>query len=299
MPKISSYPKVWSLGHREVANIFDGKILIQEKIDGSQISFGVTNGELSIRSKGKEIDIINPEKMFSKAVEYIKSIEHKLLINYFYRGEYLQKEKHNTLTYNRVPKNNIILFDIEDIYGNAYFEFNEQAKLLDLEVVPTFYKGIGSKVNSDYLDTLLENESIIGKEKIEGIVIKNYGKYTSDKKYMVAKYVSNRFKERHNSDWKQRNPNRKDIIETIICNLKTEARYYKAIQHLRDNGELQNDVKDIGNLIKELHQDTDIEEQDYIKDTLYKHFVKDIKSGVVRGFPDWYKEYLVKDKINE
>ena len=40
--------------------------------------------------------------------------------------------------------------------------------------------------------------------------------------------------------------------------------------------------------------DIDEEEQDYIKDVLYKHFVKDIKRHVTHGLPEWYKIKLAE-----
>lgn len=299
MNKISTYPKVYALGHRSVKNIFEGCYSIEEKIDGSQFSFGLINGELFARSKGVQLDIENPEKMFSKAVKYVKSIKNKLCPNFIYRTEYLQKPKHNTLCYEIVPKNNLILFDVEDIYGNPFRKrdlLKQEAKNLEIEVIPQIGFYCGTKLNLEFIDKLLlDTESCLGKEKIEGIIIKNRDQETPDKKYMVAKYVSERFKERHDSNWKDRNPNRKDIIDILINNLKTEARYYKSVQHLRDSNNLEHSPKDIGLLMKELQNDIDLEEQDYIKDVLYKKFIKDIKRGVCRGLPEWYKQYLIKE----
>ena len=71
-----SYPSTFALGHRYVAELFHDPVLIEEKIDGSQISFGVfpvIDGVdelvLKVKSKGAEINVIAPEKMFSKAVQ--------------------------------------------------------------------------------------------------------------------------------------------------------------------------------------------------------------------------------------
>ena len=35
-----SYPQIYNLGHKAIAGIFDDDVLIEEKIDGSQFSFG-------------------------------------------------------------------------------------------------------------------------------------------------------------------------------------------------------------------------------------------------------------------
>ena len=36
-----SYPKIYNLGHKYLEELFLDDVLIEEKIDGSQISFGV------------------------------------------------------------------------------------------------------------------------------------------------------------------------------------------------------------------------------------------------------------------
>ena len=107
-----SYPKIWALGHRAVRELFDGDVFVEEKVDGSQFSFGVFNDELRCRSKGADINTQAPEKMFAKAVETAQRLGPDLLEGATYRGEYLQKPKHNTLAYDRVPEGNIIIFDI-------------------------------------------------------------------------------------------------------------------------------------------------------------------------------------------
>ena len=113
---LHSYPEVYQLGHKIVSNVLDGNVLVEEKVDGSQISFGIDeNGILSVRSKKVDINTDKPDGMFKKAVEWIVSNQSSLYPNWVYRGEYLLKPKHNTLEYYRVPHNHIIIFDICDL----------------------------------------------------------------------------------------------------------------------------------------------------------------------------------------
>ena len=146
-------------------------------------------------------------------------------------------------------------------------------------------------IQDSQLLELLNTESCLGGHKIEGVVVKNY-KCTADGKYMVGKFVSEAFKERHEKEWGERNPGRQDIIEDIIQSLKTEPRRLKAVQHLAEKGELQNVPQDIGKLFKEMQNDIDGEESDYIKERLYRHFKQQIQRGVCSGLAEWYKERL-------
>lgn len=291
--KPNSYPKVLHLGHRFLNGLLEGDYIVEEKIDGSQISFGIYNGELHIRSKSAQLYVNNSKGMFKEAIEYLDSIKNKMVPGWTYRGEYLRKPKHNCLAYTAMPVHYIIIYDIEDSAGNPVSDpetKKKQAQLLGLCCVPFFKAKIDG---SESIKELLKTQSCLGGTTIEGIVIKNYNKIFPDGGYMVGKYVSEVFKERQSKDWKKANPSRGDAVQDIILSLKTEARYNKAVQHLRDQGKLIDAPQDIGILMREIHTDIENEEQDYIKEKLYKYFISQIKRGVGGGFPEWYKERLL------
>jgi len=290
--KMNSYTKVNRLGHQGIVDILKDSIVLEEKIDGSQFSVSHVDGKLYCRSKGADIYLESPPKMFRKAVETAQRIESNMIDGYVYRCEYLSKPKHNTIEYSRVPKSNLVLFDVM-IGDEAYMSPNDkiaEAIRLGLEPVPVFYEGrVKSKSE---IEKYLDKESILGGTKVEGIVVKNYHRFKRDGKIMVGKVVSEKFIELHQHDWKIRNPTQKDIINGLIEELATEARYKKAVQHLMEKGLLTNSVKDIGALIKEVKNDIAVEEEDYIKQKLYVHFIGAILRGTSAGVPNWYKDKL-------
>ena len=291
------YPNVYSLGHKAIEGIFNDEVLIEEKIDGSQFSAGNINGELVCKSSGKIQFVDAPDDMFQLAIESVKTLD--LHPNWIYRCEYLLKPKHNTLAYNRVPIKNLILLDI-DTGLESYMSYENkkiEAERLGLEIVPKIYRGIVK--DFAMLQEFLQKESILGGQKIEGVVVKNYSRFGKDKKVLMGKYVSEAYKEVHDENWKTANPSKSDFIILLIETYKTEARWQKAIQHLRDNGLLENSPRDIGMLIKEVANDIAKECEDEIKQKLYLHFISLIKRGVTRGLPEWYKEQLAKSSFME
>ena len=147
--------------------------------------------------------------------------------------------------------------------------------------------------------SFLETLSVLDNTKIEGIVFKNYNLFTLEKKVAMGKYVSEAYKEVHEGEWRKANPTNADIVDKLILEYKTDARYHKAIQHLRDAGELTDSPKDIGSLIKAVAQDVDKECQDEIKEKLYKHLWPKIQRGVTSGLPEWYKELLAKQSFGD
>lgn len=297
---INSYGSIYALGHKAVATILDGEVELTEKVDGSQISFGVIEGELSIRSKGQQLHLGADNAMFNLAVGQIQRNAHLFHENWVYRGEYFMKPKHNTLAYDRVPTNNIMIYDVEQGPGSEeflrWYDRNIVANAIGFEAVPTFFSGTG--VTLDDIKFQLEKTSILGGVKIEGVVVKNYSLFTEDKKVAKAKFVSTEFQEKHRSEWKKTNPTRGDFVEELIESLRTEARWRKSVQHLREDGLLEGSPRDIGNLIKEAQKDILKEEEDAIKDALFGHFKGQILRGAVRGLPEKYKEWLAEGEIN-
>ena len=290
---ISSYPNVIRHGHYLVENILNGAVVIQEKIDGSQISFGVDDdGNLMMRSKNAQIDTEAEGGMFKLAVDWCKANKLYFVKGTTYRGEFLSKPKHNTLAYSRVPKHNIILFDIQ--YSNSgYFHWKDVAqiaKILDLESVPTFYQGkLEAKDIEQVTEELLSKTSILGGTTIEGFVIKNYEKFGDDHKPLMAKIVRPDFQEVNRTNWRENNPNTSDVLNRLIETYKTEARWQKAVGHLQDDNRLTGTMRDIPALMTEIKDDTRKECEEEIKQQLFDHYFKKISSGITSGFAEWYK----------
>lgn len=292
-----SYPKLFTLGHNAISELLLDRVLVEEKVDGSQFSFGLFDDGYRARSKRTELNLIAPEKMFAKGCDIVQGLPLKK--GWTYRAEYLNKPKHNTLAYDRIPKNHIIIFDI-NTEGESYLSRErkvEEAARLGLEVIPCLYEGIINSI--EQFKEMLDTISYLGGQKIEGVVIKNYQRFGSDKKVLMGKYVSEAFKEVHKKEWTRSNPGSKDILEILIETYRTPARWSKGIQHLREGGMLENTPRDIGPLIKEVGNDVEVECVEEIKEALYNWAWPHIKRGINRGLPEWYKEELAIKQFNE
>lgn len=292
-----SYPSVYALGHPAIDGILDGAVVIEEKIDGSQFSFGVFDGGTRCRSKGKMQPPGEHDHMFNAAVETVGRLAPTLHPGWTYRGEFLGNPKHNTLRYERVPKQHIIIFDINT--DNEHYltpdEKAEEAARIGLEVVPLL--DVGGLSSIDDLDRWLQTESILGGTTIEGVVVKNYRRFGRNKKVLMGKFVSEAFKETNKENWGK--PKRADVLTKIRERYRTEARWAKAVQHLRDAGTLECSPRDIGALIVEAQNDVHKECAGEIKDVLFATFWPDIKRGLTAGLPDWYKRQLAASAMKK
>jgi hypothetical protein len=289
---LHSYPKVYAVGHRAVSELFLDDVLVEEKIDGSQFSFSRTGDRIAMRSRGQEVFPEKPD-MFGAACKSAAELSERLHDGWVYRAEYIMKPKHNVLAYQRVPKFNLILFDIntgEECYLSRE-EKDAEAERIGMEIVPLMYSGPVSTPEDIY--AFLKRESILG-GPVEGVVIKNYKRFGIDKKVLMGKFVTESFKETHNKEWKANNPTIADVVERIIVSLRSEVRWAKSVQRMRDAGRLAHEPKDIGLLLKEIQADIKAEELDFIRDKLMEFALPRVLRASTTGFPEWYKRQLLE-----
>lgn len=298
---LPAFPKIFAIGSHYISDLFQELVYIEEKVDGSQFAFGMSKGELFVRSKGRQIHIgeMNPKDMFAPAVDYVQSLI--LPEGMFFYCEYLRTPKHNVLAYERTPKNHLVLFGIMRADGSfiqgreTLVEWSVQ---LDIDVVPLL--AIKTVSNPEEIQEFLETESYLGGCKIEGVVVKNYQRPFllggQPIPLMAGKYVSEAFKEVHRSKWKGEHTSR-GKWDLFIEGHRTEARWAKAVQHLADAGKLVGEPKDIGQLIYEVKRDIDEEEREAIKTFLWREFSPDLLRRSVAGLPEWYKKTLLEKAL--
>lgn len=296
-----SYPSPKAVGHGMIRDLFLDDVTVEEKIDGSQFSMGVfgPDRELKCRSKGAQLNMFAPEKMFIQAIETAKKLAPLLTEGYTYRCEYLQKPKHNALAYDRIPKDHLILLDINT--GHEQYLSYEAKKIegerLGLETTPCLF--YGQITDPFQIRGFLDSISCLGGPKIEGVVIKNYKRFTMDGKVQMGKFVSEEFKEVHAGEWRESNPDNKDIVAVLIAKYKSPARWQKAVQHLKEAGKLEGQMSDLQYLFPEVTEDIKRECETEIKDLLFGWAWKNIARALTGGLPEWYKEKLLSEAFNK
>jgi hypothetical protein len=284
-----AYPSPIRLGKKEVADILSKPFYVQEKVDGSQCSFGRdADGTVFAASKNKEFTL---ERIlghpFNYLLDFIVNKVDLLPLNTTFRAELVARPRHNVLTYNRTPKGFLVLFDVQEAGKFAHpIEVEAWANRLGIDFAPVL--GYAAE---DGIESYLKGDSFLGGRK-EGVVIKAID---SSPDRQCAKLVSEEFKEVKTFAIKgHKTPD--EVIESIASALKTEARWHKAIQRLRDQGSLKNTEADIGLLIKSISEDIKKEETDTIKEALCKAFFPRIMNRAVNGLADFYMDLLNQDK---
>lgn len=296
----ASFPKIWTIGTPQTERLFNGVVEITEKIDGSQFNFGkAEDGTPVYRSKGAQQTPGTPDKLFAPVMAWAESIIHKIPDGTMLHGETLRGPHHSTLTYGRAPKNHFMLYGVS--VGTKFIsDFSvlvNWAIELDCETVPLWGHYELDGLSPERIEEFLSRESSLGGTEPEGFVVKNYAEsYLIGGQFiplLMGKYVTEAFKETHKTSWVTEG----DHIEALKKSYRTEARWRKTVQHLRERGELKRAPQDIGPLMKELAEDFLTECEEDVKAKLWNHYKKDFVRTVGGGFPEWYKLQLATGEI--
>ncbi|MEM0142375.1 MAG: RNA ligase family protein [Candidatus Parvarchaeum sp.] len=314
---MEKYPKVLPLAViKQLDLLTKGTFYLQEKIDGSQFRFGIdSSGNMVFGSKSVEYGDIRPvEKMFSVAVESATAalIRYKEMLNnkdlacdtVFY-AEYLKAPKHNTLKYDRVPLGNLMVFDCQ--YHGRWMSpdgLRALAGSMGLEAIPTYLSTDSFPIIADVKQLLEKQAPVLGGSFIEGVVIKNYDMIVPIQQQvrpLMYKYVRDDFRELNQKNWKEQ-PGKKPIIDEIDSLFNKQAIFLKAVQHLQEDGKYTGQLKDIATLIPLIHDDLNKEYKPEITKMLWEYYEREIKNSIIRGLPQFYKDYLYKkaeEALNE
>jgi len=284
-------------------------IYIQEKVDGSQFRIEITADTYTVGSHNVDSPNGNLGKMYNAAIIGAKDLidgiqgflrdQKDMRVNIF--AEALAKPKQNTLVYSRVPKNNFVIFDI--MLDGKYLETPEAKAFLDLvnvsdkyEFVPTL--AIVQHVDINEMDNLIKTTmSFLGGEFIEGVVLKNYHVY-HEEPYMFGqplfvKYVRADFRERNRDNWAKENPN---SIYTALNNvLSKKAIWDKALLHAKEDSKLTNRMQDMSFLSKDVAEDFFLENEDIVKETLFRFYKKDMARWILQGLAEYYKQKIAEE----
>lgn len=137
----------------EFLNLFkDKELMIYEDIQGSTIFVNWDGNNFTIKPKSLRNEPLNfidlaTQKFYNKAFEFFnnlsKYVTELLSNNWWFCFEYFPDSQPANISYDRLPKNNLILKCIVkgSAYKYDYDEINEYANLFDVEPLPVIFKG--------------------------------------------------------------------------------------------------------------------------------------------------------------
>lgn len=271
MTEFIKYPHLERFGTDEVDGINIGTCYIFPKIDGTNGSLWLDQGELKAGSRNRKLTLDNDNQGFYAWALQQDNIRHFLEANPLLRlyGEWLVP--HSLKTYRDDAWRNFYVFDVVDDSTGDFLPYNEYKVLLDefrVEYIPCTLKSN----NPDYeiLVKATENNRFLLKENEgvgEGIVIKQYGFKNRFGRTTWAKLITNTFKDKHIKEMGGAVVDNKMVEEEIANGFITQHTVDKVVEKIR-NDQGQFGAKDIPRLLQTVFHDLVVEE---IWEAIKKH----------------------------
>lgn len=199
------YQHIERLGSSEVQDLLNGECYVFYKIDGTNGSVWLENGEIKAGSRNRELSMDNDNAGFFKFISDNKNIKSMLNDNPKLRlfGEYLVP--HTLKTYRESAWRDFYVFDVVrdmDEENIEYLPYNEYKPLLEkynINYIPPIAILLNPTIETIYNQLEKTGQFLIedGKGLGEGIVIKNYLYKNKYGRQTWGKVISSEFKEKH------------------------------------------------------------------------------------------------------
>lgn len=234
------YPSLKRFGTAEVANIDLGRVYIFPKLDGTNASVWMKDGEVQAGSRNRHLD----ESSDGDNAGFCKWARQQTNIKQFLNdhphlrlfGEWLVS--HSLRTYREDAWNKFYVFDVVNMSTGKFLHYDEYKPLMDeyeIDYIPCLWQS--SSVTIDILLGLLKKNTYLIKDGEgfgEGVVVKNYGFVNKYDRVTWAKLVSNEFKEANNKAFGHHNVDveisvEEKIIEEYFTPAFIEKEYSKMV----------------------------------------------------------------------
>lgn len=193
------YQHIERLGTTETAGIEEGVCYIFPKIDGTNGSIWLEDGNIKTGSRNRELDLTADNAGFHQWVMQQENIKQFFVIHPEARlyGEWLVP--HTIKTYRDEAWKKFYVFDVID--SDKYLSYEEYSPVLErcgIDYIPAICK-INNPTAEKLIEMLDKNVFLIkdGMGTGEGIIIKNYDYINRFGRVTWAKIVKNEFKDQH------------------------------------------------------------------------------------------------------
>lgn len=228
------YPKVKVLGHKDNQGVLNPlcKLVLQEKIDGSNTRFCIQDGKLIFGSRNVILGDGDDGKygQFTRAIKYIKETVNPKNVDgkYIFFGENIRK---HTIEYKWDDMPPFLGFDVYDIENEKFLRWDNAKKMfedLGLQFVPIVAEGYYRK-DDKVFDLINDTKKYPSKYAVdgiaEGIVIKNISRQIYAKKY--SERFKERFKEKFGKPKKESENDNERFVSIYATNQAIEKQVFK------------------------------------------------------------------------
>jgi len=271
------YQHLERFGTTEVEQIELGECYVFPKIDGTNASVWIHNGQIKAGSRNRELSLESDNAGFYDWVLKQQNIIDYLNDNPNHRlyGEWLVP--HSLKSYRNDAWRKFYIFDVvDDLKDENHLNYLFYKPLLEkysIDYIPPI-SIIRNGNYEQFINHLMKNVFLIedGKGYGEGIVIKNYEYKNKFNRQIWAKIVTSEFKEKHAKTMGASEINGKKLVEEEIANkFVTNALCEKTYAKIKNEKGFSS--KNIPQLLNTIYYDLIVEES--------WNFIKEYKNPII------------------
>jgi len=269
------YQHIERFGTDEVDGIEYGRVYVFPKVDGTNSSIWIEDGQICAGSRNRKLSLDNDNAGFLNHClscgEYKTFFSENPDLRLY--GEWLVP--HSLKTYRDEAWRKFYVFDV--LRGDEYLIYEDYKQILEhynINYIPP--DAIINNPSSDQLLRSLEKNNFLIKDNHgvgEGVVLKNYEFYNKFGKQNWAKIVTNEFKEKHKKEMGPPEIKGKKIIENEIADLYTTKSLCEKV-HAKIKNESGFSPKDIPRYLNTVYYDV-------IKEDIW-NIIKEFKSPTIK-----------------
>jgi len=245
---LTRYQHVERLGNEEVSGLLDGEVIIQEKIDGSNltVAYDIDADDVIICSRGRCLYASGlAYDAFRGAVTYVlnhpgilpmlRGVYNENHEQWILRGEWLVK---HTLLYDKESYGKFYVFDVQSQFSNGceyvhYDDYNVKLTHYAVELLPVL--ATLTNPTPEQIIPFSIGKSAYGPNDREGIVVKRYDFKNIYGRTTWGKMVTADFKQKHKLNG---GANKKDGPELRFASFFVcQAIVLKEIEKIKDDHE--------------------------------------------------------------
>lgn len=290
MSEYKTYPKIHRLGKEETDGILDHDVIVQEKVDGANVSIFQLDGKVRC---GTRTRMLPEDESFNGFQEAVRSNFQLAMFfsrepNMILYGEWLVK---HTITYPDEAYRKIYLFDIYNKNNNSWLaqeEVQYWAEFLNLEYPHIFATGALTEP---------EIKEFVGKSAIapagEGVVLKAETFVNQFGDHVYAKVVHEKFKESNAIVFGGNNKHSETYWEMYVVNKYcTVGRVRKIMQKIQAETDKRLDLEHTPRVAGACYHDLITEEMWEITKKVVKLDFKKLQGLCMRKFIQIYHDIL-------
>lgn len=302
--------RIPDLGKRGTRSLLERgrNCVVEEKIDGAQLTFEVREGQLVAGSRRHVLDPTRAPRRFRAVLSELRPATERMTPGLIYRAEVVAQPQAVTLAYERPARGLAVLFDVNRPDGSFLDPDARlvEAERLGMDCVPVLHAG---EVTPALLTQLIATSTpLLGGERIEGVVVKAADDLSAGR--LMGKFVADDFREVHVADWSG-DTDPRSMVQSLAFSVSTPARFRKMVAAMAEDGVLTGTRSDIGEFCRRTIANVAEEEGEELREQWHAYWeqrpkanhtgasamMKNLNRQVNDSAAIWFKTELAEGRI--